>query len=229
MSNTWMIFFIGLIPVVIGILIVLYITKKVKYKGSLRLNKIVIMVYFSLLIGVGVVYEILPKETIVELLSEEQLQQLQTENEVFEEKLLKQEESKLSQKFLKEEWTHEISGNTLTLGYIGNDSYSTKVVVEWIDSTAQKIEGKVYRSHINFYGLKIEDKIPLHEAEWKGNELVIHEPVEQEFTFDQLSNELKVFQQMDTTEIRMVRGFTYIHLKVPKHIEIVDPLGLQMY
>ncbi|MEK5217204.1 hypothetical protein [Psychrobacillus sp. FSL H8-0487] len=229
MSNTWMIFFIGLIPVVIGILIVLYITKKVKYKGSLRLNKIVIIIYFSLLIGVGVVYEILPKEPKVEQLSEEQLQQLQTENEVFEAKLLKQEESKLSQKFLKEEWTHELSGNTLTLGYIGNDSYSTKVVVEWIDSTAQKIEGKVYRSHINLYGLKIEDKIPLHEAEWKGNELVIHEPVEQEFTFDQLSNELNVFQQTDTMEIRMVRGFTYIHLKVPKHIEVVDPLGLQMY
>lgn len=224
-----MIFFIGLIPVVIGILIVLYITKKVKYKGSLRLNKIVIIIYFSLLIGVGVVYEILPKEPKVEQLSEEQLQQLQTENEVFEAKLLKQEESKLSQKFLKEEWTHELSGNTLTLGYIGNDSYSTKVVVEWIDSTAQKIEGKVYRSHINLYGLKIEDKIPLHEAEWKGNELVIHEPVEQEFTFDQLSNELNVFQQTDTMEIRMVRGFTYIHLKVPKHIEVVDPLGLQMY
>lgn len=229
MSNTWMIFLIGLIPVVIGILIVLYITKKVKYKGSLRLNKIVIMIYFSLLIGVGVVYEIIPKEPIVEQLSEEQLQQLQTENEVFEAKLLKQEESKLSQKFLKEEWTHELSGNTLTLGYIGNDSYSTKVVVEWIDSTAQKIEGKVYRSHINLYGLKIEDKIPLHEAEWTGNELVIHEPVEQEFTFEQFSNELNVFQQTDTMEIRMVRGFTYIHLKVPKHIEIVDPLGLQMY
>ena len=57
MSNTWMIFFIGLIPVVIGILIVLYITKKVKYKGSLRLNKIVIVIYFSLLLSVGAVYE----------------------------------------------------------------------------------------------------------------------------------------------------------------------------
>lgn len=229
MSNTWMIFFIGLIPVVIGILLVLYITKKVKYKGSLRLNKIVIIIYFSLLIGAGAVYEIFPKEPMVEQLSEEQLQRLQTENKVFEEKLLKQEESKLNQKFLKEEWTQELSGNTLTLGYIGNDSYSTKVVVEWIDSTAQKIEGKVYRSHLNLYGLKIEDKIPLHEAEWTGNELVIHEPVEQEFTVDQFSNELNVFQQTDTMKIRMVRGFTYIHLKVPKHIEIVDPLGLQMY
>ncbi|MET0959171.1 MAG: hypothetical protein ABWX58_02405 [Psychrobacillus psychrotolerans] len=229
MSNTWMIFIIGLIPVVIAILIVLYITKKVKYKGSLRLNKIVIVIYFSLLIGVGAVYEILPKEPTLEQLSEEQLQRLQTENKVFEENLLKQEKSKLNQKFLKEEWTHELSGNTLTLGYIGNDSYSTKVVVEWVDSTAQKIEGKVYRSHINLYGLEIEDKIPLHEAEWKGNELVIHEPAEQEYTFDQFTNELNVFQQTDTMEIRMVRGFTYIHLKVPKHIEIVDPLGLQMY
>ena len=79
---------------------------------------------------------------MVEQLSEEQLQRLQTENKVFEEKLLKQEESKLNQKFLKEEWTHEISGNTLTLGYIGNDSYSTRVVVEWIDSTDQKMREK---------------------------------------------------------------------------------------
>ena len=229
MSNTWMIVLIGLIPVFLAILIVLYITKKVKFKGSLRLNKLVITFYFCILIVFGVVYEILPKEPMLEKMSEEKLQQFQTENRIFEEKLLKQEESILNPKFLKEEWTHEISGKTLSLGYIGNDSYSTKVVVEWVDSNAQKIEGKVYRSHINVYGLKIEDKIPLHEVEWVGNELVIHEPSEQEFTFEQFSNELSLFRHTDTMEIRMVRGFTYIHLKVPKHMETVDPLGLQMY
>ena len=225
-----MLVLIGFIPVVIGIIMMLYLTKKIKYKGSLCLNKIIIIGYLTILIACGVVYEILPKETVEQQLSEEKLIQLQTENNSFQRSLLKQEENKLNQKFLKEEWSHKVSGDTLSLEYIGNEPYSTKVVVEWIDSTAQEIEGKVYRSHINVYGLVIEDRIPLHEVEWTEDQLVIHEPVAQEINFDQFSNKLYSFNQsLSYEEISMVNGYTYIHLKVPKHMEIVDPLGLQMY
>ena len=230
MSNTWMLVLIGLIPVVIGIILVLYLTKKIKYKGSSRLNKIMIISYLTILITCGAVYEILPKATMVEQLSGEELIQLQTENNSFQRSLLKQEENKLNQEFLKEEWSHELIGNTLSLEYNGNDPYSTKVVVEWIDSTDQKIEGKVYRSHINIYGLVMEDRIPLHEVEWTGTQLIVQEPSEQRLTFDLFSNKLySLNQTLYYDEIRMVRGYTYIHLAVPKHIEILDPLGLQMY
>lgn len=230
MSITWLILFIGLIPIVIGIIIVLYLTKKVKYKGNLRLNKIIITVYVGILIASGVVYELLPKETMLEKLSVEELVQLQTENNSFQKSLLKLEENKFNQKFLKEEWSHELSGNTLSLEYKGNDPYSTKVVVEWIDSTDLKVEGIEYRTHINVFGLKIEDRIPLNELDWNGDQLVIHEPSEQELNLELFSNELySLKQSLLDEEIRMVRGFTYIHLKVPKHIEIVDPLGLQIY
>lgn len=230
MSITWLILFIGLIPIVIGIIIVLYLTKKVKYKGNLRLNKIIITVYVGILIASGVVYELLPKETMLEKLSVEELVQLQTENNSFQKSLLKLEENKFNQKFLKEEWSHELSGNTLSLEYKGNDPYSTKVVVEWIDSTDLKVEGIEYRTHINVFGLKIEDRIPLNELDWNGDQLVIQEPSEQELNLELFSNELySLKQSLLDEEIRMVRGFTYIHLKVPKHIEIVDPLGLQIY
>lgn len=230
MSNTWLILFIGLIPIVIGIIIVLYLTKKVKYKGNLRLNKIIITVYVGILIASGVVYELLPKETMLEKLSVEELVQLQTENNSFQKSLLKLEENKFNQKFLKEEWSHELSGNTLSLEYKGNDPYSTKVVVEWIDSTDFKVEGKEYRTHINVYGLKIEDRIPLNEVGWNGDQLVIHELSEKELSLELFSNELYFLKQsLLDEEIRMVSGQTYIHLKVPKHIEVVDPLGLQMY
>lgn len=230
MSNTWLILFIGLIPIVIGIIIVLYLTKKVKYKGNLRLNKIIITVYVGILIASGIVYELLPKETMLEKLSVEELVQLQTENNSFQKSLLKLEENKFNQKFLKEEWSHELSGNILSLEYKGNDPYSTKVVVEWIDSTDFKVEGIEYRTHINVYGLKIEDRIPLNELDWNGDQLVIHEPSEKELNLELFSNELySLKQSLLDEEIRMVRGQTYIHLKVPKHIEVVDPLGLQMY
>lgn len=230
MSNTWLILFIGLIPIVIGIIIVLYLTKKVKYKGNLRLNKIIITVYVGILIASGVVYELLPKETMLEKLSVEELVQLQTENNSFQKSLLKLEENKFNQKFLKEEWSHELSGNILSLEYKGNVPYSTKVVVEWIDSTDFKVEGIEYRTHINVYGLKIEDRIPLNELDWNRDQLVIHEPSEKELNLELFSNELySLKQSLLDEEIRMVTGFTYIHLKVPKHIEVVDPLGLQMY
>lgn len=229
MSNIWMVLIIGLIPVAIGIMIVLFLVNKIKYKGNLRISKMIIAIYFGILITSGVVYEILPKEPKLERLSTEELKQLQMENLAFEETLLKQEEDKSSQKFLKEQWSHMLSGNTLSLEYIGDDLYSTRVVVEWIDSGDQNIDGRVYQSHINVYGLDMEGRIPPHKVDWNGDQLVIHEPSEQQLTFEQFSNELNLFQQMETEEIRMVRGQTYIHLKVPKHIEIVDPLGLQMY
>lgn len=229
MSNMWMVLVIGLIPVVIGLVIVLFLVNKIKYKGNLRINKMIIVIYTGILITSGVVYEFLPKESISEQLSVEELKQLQTENSVFEETLLKHEEGKMSRRFLKEQWSHVLSGNTLSLEYIGNDLYSTRVVVEWIDSENQIIDGKVYRSHINVYGLEMEGRIPLHKVKWNGNQLIIHEPTEQQLTFEQFSNEFYLFQQPDEEEIRMVRGLTYIHLKVPKQIEIVDPLGLQMY
>lgn len=230
MSNTSIIVLVGLLPVIIGVSIVLYLVKKVNFKGKFRINKFIIIIYFSLLIACGVIYEIAPKESMVEKISGEELIQLQTENNSFQKSLLKLEENKLNQKFLKEEWSHEINGNTLSLEYKGNEIYSTGVVVEWMDSTDQIIEGKVYRSHINVYGLNLDQKIPLHNVEWTGDQLVIHESSAQELTFDQFSNRLYSLNQiLYGEEIRMVRGQTYIHLKVPKHIEVVDSLGLQMY
>jgi len=229
MSNMWMVLVIGLIPVVIVLIIVLFLVNKIKYKGNLRINKMIIVIYTGILITSGIVYELLPKESISERLSVEELKQLQTENSAFEETLLKHEDGKMSRRFLKEQWSHVLSGNKLFLEYIGNDLYSTRVVIEWIDSENQVIEGKVYRSHINVYGLEMEGRIPLHKVKWNGNQLIIHEPSEQQLTFEQFSNEFYLFQQPDEEEIRMVRGLTYIHLKVPKQIEIVDPLGLQMY
>ena len=229
MSNMWMVLVIGLIPVVIVLIIVLFLVNKIKYKGNLRINKMIIVIYTGILITSGVVYELLLKESISERLSVEELKQLQTENSAFEETLLKHEDGKMSRRFLKEQWSHVLSGNKLFLEYIGNDLYSTRVVIEWTDSENQVIEGKVYRSHINVYGLEMEGRIPLHKVKWNGNQLIIHEPSEQQLTFEQFSNEFYLFQQPDEEEIRMVRGLTYIHLKVPKQIEIVDPLGLQMY
>ncbi|WP_277587012.1 hypothetical protein [Psychrobacillus antarcticus] len=228
--TTWMIVLLGLLPAIIGVSIVLYLIKKLNLKGKFHLNKITTITYFSLLIACGVIYEIIPKEPTVDKLSNEQLVQLQTENNSFQKSLLKLEENKLNQKFLKEEWSHEINGNTLSLEYKGNEIYSTRVFVEWMETTDQIIEGKVYRSNLNVYGLNLDQKVPLHRVEWTGNQLVIHEPSVQELSFDRFSNRLYSFNQvLYDEEIRMVRGQTYIHLKVPKHIEIVDPLGLQMY
>jgi len=228
--TTWMIVLLGLLPAIIGVSIVLYLIKKLNFKGKFQLNKITTITFFSLLIACGVIYELIPKEPSVEKLTGEKLVQLQTENNSFQRSLLKLEENKLNQKFLKEEWSHEMNGNTLSIEYKGNELYSTGVFVEWIDTTDQKVEGKVYRSNINVYGLNLDQKIPLHKVEWTGNQLVIHEPSVQELSFDQFSTRLYSFNQvLNDEEIRMVRGRTYIHLKVPKHIEIVDPLGLQMY
>ena len=221
---------IVLIIVVALILIQLFKKRKRPFNGSFKLKKYIIFTYIVILLMATLVFELIPSNHS-DLLKKEEVQELEVENKALEEALKNSETNSLTEKFLMEEWTQELSGTNLSIGYEGIDTYSTRFVVEWTDSSDQVVEGKVYRTNTLIFGIPMEEKIPLHMIYWSGNHLVAKEITGQKVEFNKFSNSLTILPN-DSNEVfsyENVRGVTYIHLKVPKHIEIDDPLGLQIY
>ncbi|MEK4247224.1 hypothetical protein MKZ20_18175 [Psychrobacillus sp. FSL K6-2684] len=221
---------IVLIIVVALILIQLFKKRKRSFNGSFKLKKYIIFTYIVILLMATLVFELIPSNHS-NLLKKEEVQDLEAENKALEEALKNSETNSLTEKFLIEEWTQELSGTNLSIGYEGIDTYSTRFVVEWTDSSDQVVEGKVYRTNTLIFGIPMEEKIPLHMIYWSGNHLVSKEITGQKVEFNKFSNSLTILPD-DSNEVfsyENVRGVTYIHLKVPKHIEIDDPLGLQIY
>lgn len=236
MSGVWIAFLVGLLPIVLILLISFILIGGIKkgtknLNGSLQIKKYIVFTYVVILFMAMLVYELIPNNHI-ELLTEEEVQALEVENIELEEAIRNYEENNLTERFLIDDWSHELSGNTLAIGYEGADSYSTRFVVEWTDAKNQLIEGKVYRSNSIISGIRFDEKIPSHELYWAGNHLSVKEPIGINLEFSEFSNRLVNLPKAssgNTYSFTNVRGMTYIHLKVPKDIEIFDPLGLQIY
>ncbi|MEI4770141.1 hypothetical protein WAX74_10880 [Psychrobacillus sp. FJAT-51614] len=195
------------------------------------LAKGIILSYISVLFLAVVVYEFLPDNS-EEVITLNELEKLENENQVFDEAFRKNEVSKLKNDFLVEEWTHEVEGDTLHVVTSNSDYLTAKVYVEWTDSKEQQVEGKVYRTNIFIYGMNMKDRIPFSKVKWEENQLIIEEPTKQEFKYYRFSNNLALFTINDilpSIESGRVQGETYVYLKVPKHINVVDEMGLQLY
>ena len=235
-NGVWIAFIVGLLPIVLILLTSFILIGGIKkgtknLSGSLQLKKYMIFTYIVILFMAMLVYELIPNNHL-EPLTEEEVQALELENIQLEEAIRNYEENSLTKRFMREEWSHKLSGNTLSLGYEGTDPYSIKFIVEWTEEHNQIIEGKVYRSNFFISGIPFDKLIPLHELYWTGNHLTVKEPIGKNIEFSEFSNRLVSLPATMNHEVysyKNVRGITYIHLKVPKDIEIEDPLGLQIY
>ena len=195
-----------------------------------RINKWIVLIYFGVLLLSAIVYEFLP-ENGEKVVTEDELQLLIEENEAFETALRNEEVSKLDSKFLVEEWTKELEGNKLALISSNSEQFGVRpmVYVEWIDSKDQYVEGKVYQTNITMKGINMNGKVPIMNVDLEDDRLVIGEQMEQELKFYRFSNELAIAEINSSDYEKDARGYTYIYLKVPKHIELVDEMGLQLY
>ena len=235
-TGVWIAFIVGLLPIVLILLISFILIRGIKkgtknLNGSLQLKKYIIITYIVILFMAMFVYELIPNNHL-EISTKEEIQELEEENIQLEETIRNFQENNLTEKFLVEEWTHKLSGDTLALGYEGTDSYSVRFIVEWTEDNNEVVEGKVYRSNIFISGIRSNEIIPLHELYWAGNSLSVKEPIGKNLEFSEFSNRLVALPETSSSETYSymnVRGMTYIHLKVPKDIEIFDPLGLQLY
>lgn len=196
-----------------------------------RFAKGIILSYISVLFLAVVVYELMPANE-EEIFTKSDLEKLDNENQVFDEAFRKNEVSKLHKNFLVEEWTHEVEGDTFYIVNSNSDYPTAKVYVEWTDSKEQLVEGKVYRTNLFIYGLNMKEKIPFSKFKWEEDQLIIEEPTEQEYKYYRFSNNLTILTINDvfpSNETVRVQGETYLYLTVPKHMNVVDEMGLQLY
>lgn len=196
-----------------------------------RLAKGIILSYISVLFLAVVVYELMPANA-EEVISINELKELENKNQVFDEAFRKNEVSKLHKDFLVEEWTHEIEGDTFHIVSSNSDYLPAKIYVEWTDSKEQLVEGKVYRTNLFIYGMNMKDRIPFSKVKWEEDQLIIEEPTEQEYKYYRFSNNLAILTINDvfpSNETVRVQGETYLYLTVPKHMNVVDEMGLQLY
>lgn len=228
---------IAIIPIILIILVISWVIQRgvkraVKYIGwNRRLNKWVIGAYVAILLLSVVVYEVLHVEG-EETITTKEFKKLETENDIFEQAFLRKEVSNLNSSFLVEEWTKELEGEEVNIISPGSDHPTVKVYVEWTDSKEQLVEGKVYRTNLVMYGMNLKGIIPVSKMEWEGDQLVIKNSANQEITFYKFSDKLASLSFNDhilESEFGQLRGETYVHLKVPKHINVVDELGFQLY
>lgn len=196
-----------------------------------RHNKLVILMYVGILFVAAVVYEFIPvngEETI----TQQDFEELEIENELFEKAFRATEESEINSKFLVEEWTQELKGNKLEIISKGSSFPTDILTIERTDSKDQLVEIKRYQSNIIMQGINLKGRVPLSTIVWEGDQLVLVEPVKQEIKFYKFSDQLAILSMNDilfSNEFRRLRGDTYLYLKVPKHIEVIDKSGLQFY
>ncbi|KQL35211.1 hypothetical protein [Psychrobacillus sp. FJAT-21963] len=196
-----------------------------------RLAKGIILSYVSVLLFAVILYELMPANE-EEIFTKSDLEKLENENQVFDEAFRKNEVSKLHKDFLVEEWTHEIEGDTFHIVSSNPDYLPAKVFVEWTDSKEKRIEGKMYRTNLFINGMNMKDRIPFSKVKWEGDQLIIEMPTEQEFKYYRFSNNLAILTNNDvfpSNETVIVHGETYLYLTVPKHMNVVDEMGLQLY
>lgn len=193
-----------------------------------RINKWIVVTYLGIILAAVIIYEFIPDKS--EISTTKEFQELKNENAEFEEAFLSSKMSELNSKFLVDEWSKELTGDTIDIISSETDFPNAKVYVEWIDSNEQLVEGKVYRTNISMNRINLNKTIPLSKVVWEGDKLTIKEPAEQKFEFYRFSDELAFLSLSENRfETNNLHGETYILLKVPKHINVVDEMGLQLY
>jgi len=196
-----------------------------------RLNKWVLCIYVAILLLAAVVYELIlvNRDEVIPLID---YAMLQSENELFLEAFHNNEESKFDPKFLLDEWTLELGGDTLEIISNGSNFPTERLNIEWTDSKDQLVEAKMYRTNLYRYGMNLEEEIPVSRVEIKDDQIILTAPPEKELIYYRFSNELEALSIDDSLDYwgqRRVPGDNYIYLKVPKHINVIDKDGLLIY
>ncbi len=234
MSNWSVVNLLTFFPI-IGVLFLLWIILRASRSVTSRINlnrrlyKWIICSYVGILFLAIVVYLFLPRSGN-ELMTKTEYEAFKKENETFESAFSNAEGSKLDQKFLLENSIQELDGDTLEVGLQG--SSRPKLNIEWTDSKEQAVEVEVYHTNVSVYGINLKGEIPLSTIDWKGNQLIVKEPAQQELKYYQFIDGLvwlSFLEDSPEREYTLGAGNMYIYLKVPKHINVIDKDGLQFY
>lgn len=196
-----------------------------------RANKWIVYIYVIILVVAVIVYVFIPAKGS-EILTQKEYTKIKKENEVFLQAFGEKEESKLDPKFLVKEWTQQLEGDTLDIISKGSNFPTEMLNIEWTDSKEQMVDVKMYRTYSYMNGLNLDGEVPLPTIEMKDDQIILTASPQKELTYYRFSNELasiSLMESFDDWKQRGVLGNTYIYLKVPKHINVIDKDGLLFY
>lgn len=228
--DTWVVAILPLLVLLFLIWIFLRLGRNVTkhINWTKRLSKWMLYVYLGILLLAIVAYEFIPTNGD-EIVAPKEYTIFKNENKIFQESFENNEESKFDSKFLVEEWTQELEGDTLEIISKGSQFPIERLNIEWTDSKEQLVEVSMYKTHSYMDGINLGEEIPLSTVEINDNQIILTAPSPKERTYYLFSNELSIVNSLDIWEQRRVIGHTYIYLKVPKHINVIDKDGLQFY
>ncbi|WP_144511406.1 hypothetical protein [Bacillus sp. FJAT-22090] len=231
--STWAVAIIPLIILLFLIWLFLRFGRKATkhINWTKRANKWIVYIYVSVLLLAVIAYVFIPTKGN-EIVTPKEYTKLKKENEVFQQAFGNKEESKLDPKFLVKEWTQQLKGDTLEIISKGSNFPSEMMSIEWTDSKEQLVDIKMYRTYSYMDGLNLDGEIPLSTIEMKDDQIILTAPPLAELTYYRFSNELasiSMMESMDDWKQRGILGNTYIYLKVPKNINVIDKDGLQFY
>ncbi|MGE7918888.1 hypothetical protein ACQKM9_08045 [Viridibacillus sp. NPDC093762] len=234
--------FITIMPFVIysliTIIVVRFIFKKAKhFQSTKRLTKLIIVMYIALLVVSVALYPALTSSNSLYLSNENVQKQLKT-NKVFEQNALANKLTEEDEKYLVDKWTYTIKGKELYLKQVSPDEYiNEQVIVHWTDERKQQIEGKVYKTRSILYNMDLSEKVKPTVISWSDQHtLNFKKPDSYEYEGNLFRDEIGLFpfanrgfKEFDFDENIGADGSTYVILKVPKYINVIDENGLRMY
>lgn len=239
MSSLW---FITIMPFIIYLLITIivvrFIFKKAKhFQLTKRPTKIIIGIYIVLLVASVALYPALTSSDSL-YLTDEKVQKQFKANKIFEKNALANKLTEEDEKYLVDKWTYTLKGKELYLKQVSLDEYINKqVIVHWTDERKQQIEGKVYKTRNILYNLDFSEKVKPTVISWSDQHtLNFKKPDPYTLEGNIFTDEIGLFpfanrgfDAFDFDQKIGVDGSTYVILKVPKHINVLDENGLRMY
>ena len=188
---------------------------------SMNVSKGFILLYVFVLIGSVLIFVVLPNKGATAL-SEQQIEVLYQENmkleKAFQEKSIKNIDHMLVDSF-----TYEVSGKEMAL--VSDMHAQTRVWIDWVDSQASFVEGTVYRTNYVYDKIKVEPSSV--QITWNEDVLSIQHERKVERNIHHIKPALAIEELMNNEDKRYFWDTVYIHLKVPKHLEVIDESGLQ--
>ncbi len=188
---------------------------------NMRGSKGFIFLYVLLLIGSVIIFVLLPSkgETV---LSEKEVEALYEENMELENAFQEGKVENLDH-MLVDTLSYDVVGEKLIL--TSSLGIRAKVWVEWIDSETSVVEGNVYRANYVFNGIKAG---PSHlQINWDGEVLSLSNELEAKREIHYLKADLSSDEFISDYHQYYFWDTIYIHLKVPKHLDVIDESGLQ--
>jgi flagellar basal body-associated protein FliL len=227
-----------IIYLLITIIVVRFIFKKAKhFQLTKRPTKIIIGIYIVLLVASVALYPALTSSNSLYLTDEKAKKQLKL-NKVFEQNALANKLTEEDEKYLVDKWTYILKGEELYLKQVSPDEYiNEQVIVHWTDNRKQQIEGKVYKTRNILSNMDFSEKVKPTMISWSDEHTLNFEnPDSYTFEGNLFTDEIGLFpfanrgfNTFDFDKNIGADGSTYVILKVPKHINVIDENGLRMY